>query len=382
MRHHSLRWLLGTFLLIFILVMWTPQGKGWVKTFLFIPQILEDSPIKPQEFITATPIREKIKFPVAVGESEADLYLPQGSGKHPAVLFYMGVVPPDRDEKRIVALGEALARSGVIVMIPWLQTQAENKIIESDINSLVKAFEYLTTMNRVDSSKVGMSGICTGASMLAVAAQDPRISSNIKFLNFFAGYYDATDLVRAVSSRTSFQKDVFRLWEPDKLTISVLNQHLIEGVTDVHDRSILKRMFIENEDISNVQPISLGSEGFATYQLINGASLSETNDLIENLSTSTIRFLKAISPSTNIHLLKTKMFIMHDRNDRLVPYEESLRFLENYSDPDKSHYTEFSLFQDAVQVHMDEDSELSTFRYTAELFKLLRHVYLIMRELQ
>ena len=76
------------------------------------------------------------------------------------------------------------------------------------------------------------------------------------------------------------------------------------------------------------------------------------------------------------------MFIMHDRNDRLIPYEESLRFLENYSDPDKSHYTEFSLFQDAVQVHMDEDSELSTFRYTAELFKLLRHVYLIMRELQ
>ena len=104
--------------------MWTPQGKGWVKTFLFIPQILESSPVKPQEFVTGTPVREKIKFPIAVGESEADLYLPHGSGKHPAVLFYMGVVPPDRDEKRIVDLGNALARSGVIVMIPWLRTQA------------------------------------------------------------------------------------------------------------------------------------------------------------------------------------------------------------------------------------------------------------------
>ena len=382
MHRHSLRWLLGTFLLIFILAIWTPQGKGWIKTFLFIPQILVDSPIKPQEFITDAPIRETIQFPTAVGESEADLYLPQGSGEHPAVLFYMGVVPPNRDEKRIVALGEALARSGVIVMIPWLRTQAENKIIEGDIDSLVKAFEYLTTMNRVDSNRVGMSGICTGASMLAVAAQDPRISSNIKFLNFFAGYYDATDLVQAVSSRTSFHGDKFRPWEPDKLTVSVLNQHLIEGVTDVHDRSILKRMFIDRENMSNVQPIRLGSEGFATYQLINGASLSKTNNLIEHLSTSTTQFLKTISPSTNIHLLKTKMFIMHDRNDRLIPYEESLRFLENYSDPEKHHYTEFSLFQDAIQVHMDEESELSTFRYTAELFKLLRHVYLIMRELQ
>ena len=382
MRHHSVRWLLGTFILIFALVMWTPQGKGWVKTFLFIPQILESSPVKPQEFVTGTPVREKIKFPIAVGESEADLYLPHGSGKHPAVLFYMGVVPPDRDEKRIVDLGNALARSGVIVMIPWLRTQAENKIIESDIDSLVNAFEYLKTMNRVDSNRVGMSGICTGASMLAVAAQDSRISSNIKFLNFFAGYYDATDLVRAVSSRTSFQKNEYRLWEPDKLTRSVLNQHLIEGVSDVRDRSILNRMFIQNEDMSNMQPIRLGPEGFATYQLISGVSLAETYDLIENLSTSTTRFLKAISPSTNIHLLKTKMFIMHDRNDRLVPYEESLRFLENYNDPDKYHYTEFSLFQDAVQVHMDEDSELSAFRYSVELFKLIRHVYLIMRELQ
>ena len=72
MRHHSVRWLLGTFILIFALVMWTPQGKGWVKTFLFIPQILESSPVKPQEFVTGTPVTEKIKFPIAVGESEAE----------------------------------------------------------------------------------------------------------------------------------------------------------------------------------------------------------------------------------------------------------------------------------------------------------------------
>ena len=43
MRHQPLRWLLGTFLLIFILVMWTPQGKAWtIKTWDEIKDSFKD----------------------------------------------------------------------------------------------------------------------------------------------------------------------------------------------------------------------------------------------------------------------------------------------------------------------------------------------------
>ena len=45
----------------------------------------------------------------------------------------------------------------------------------------------------------------------------------------------------------------------------------------------LLNIFNQNKDMSNMQPIRLGPEGFATYQLISGVSLAETYDLIENL---------------------------------------------------------------------------------------------------
>ena len=87
------------------------------------------------------------------------------------MLFFLGVVPPDRDESRVVALGDALARSGVVVMIPWLQSQIEHRISPEDVESLVRGFEHLRAHESVDPDRVGVGGICTGASLTAVAAR-------------------------------------------------------------------------------------------------------------------------------------------------------------------------------------------------------------------
>ncbi len=363
-----------------LLLVSTPQGRASIKAALFVPEIIPGMPLKPLSLLTDRPTKETVDIPLTRAGS-ADLYLPAGSGRHSAVLFYLGVVPPDRDESRIVALGEALARSGVVVMVPWLETQARGRIVPEDIDSLVSAFELLRSLDRVDPDRVGMGGVCTGASMTLVAAQDDRIRTNVKFVNSFAGYYDAEDFLKAVGSRSRFYGEGAAPWRPDDLTMRLMTDHLIEGVSNPDDRAALTSLFTDTASGEGGGPGRLGPEGLAVYRLIQGVPLEEVDGLIDMLSPKTRRLLALISPSTNIDRLDARALIMHDRADRLVPSEESRRLADAIGEDGDTYHTEFSLFQNVVQVHSGDDGEPGPLSYVVEAFKLIQHMYVVMREI-
>ena len=355
----------------------TPQVRNSVKPDLFIPQILPAIPLKPLEYVSGTPIREKITFTSSQGISEADIYFPSGDGNHAAVVFFMGIVPPDREQERIVALAEGLARTGMVVLIPWLDTQTENRLIVTDIEVLVDAFQHLQNHERVDRERVGMGGICTGASMAVVAAQSPRINEEVAFINSFAGYFDAFDLVKSTAASSRFDDSETYEWSPDRLTKSLVNSHLVEGAGGV-DEQILNGI-VETGSWNQSEYDSLTLGGKAVLTLLSNPTLPEANEAIRNLNDETYHFLSAVSPSTNMDMLKTDVLLMHDLHDKLVPAEESRRFANAVVKNGKNVYhTEFSLFQNAVQVHKDETENSGTLNFIKQAFKLYKHMYKVM----
>jgi dienelactone hydrolase len=374
-----LKVMVASIALIVLLLAVTPQGRAAVRTALFVPQVLPAIPFKPQEWVTGDPVLREVQYPRADGQGVADLYLPAGSGRHSAVMFFQGVVPGGRYDPRIVALAEGLARSGMVVMIPWSDTQIEQRIVTEDIDNLVRAFQYLRTVDAVDPDRVGMGGICVGASLAMVAAQDERIRDQVRFVNFFAGYYDAFDLTRAIGSRSRFSDDYVAPWDTDKLTLKVFQYHLIDGVADARDRDLLIRIFYRKEQETEAQAQFLTPEGIAVYRLLNGVPFEEVGGLVELLSPETTEFLRLISPSTHIDQLKARVLIMHDRADRLVPSEESRRLAEALGDESDTYHTEFSFFQKQIQVHVGDAGDVGPLDYAREAFKLFMHMYNIMR---
>ena len=130
-----------------------------------------------------------------------------------------------------------------------------------------------------------MGGICVGASFVTVAAQDDRIRDKVKFVNFLAGYYDISDLARAIGSRSRFGEGYSAPWAPDSLTYEVFRYHLITGVSSVADRRILAQAPRGGEaDESTVE--ALTEEGRAVYRLLTGTSLEEADALVDQLSTA------------------------------------------------------------------------------------------------
>ena len=76
-------------LIILGILIATPQVRNSIKAALFIPQILPAIPVKPLEYVSGTPIREKITFTSSQGISEADIYFPSGDEMHAAVVFFI-----------------------------------------------------------------------------------------------------------------------------------------------------------------------------------------------------------------------------------------------------------------------------------------------------
>lgn len=379
-----LRWLkrlalamLAAIVIAAIVIAVTPQGRTGVKTALFLPQILPEFPVKPQEWFTGTPTRQNVSYPIASGSGNADVYVPASDGLHSAVLLFLGVNPAGRDDPRVVGLAEGLARSGVVVMIPWSDTMTQQRISVGDVDNLVYAFQYMIGLDVVDAEKAGMGGFCVGASFATVAAQDFRIRDQVKFVNFFGGYYNARDLVASVVTSTRFDAGNTEPWRPDSLSTQVIRRHLIEGVRDRNEQSMLSQEFIDRTASLNVPMIeALSTDAKVVYDLLNEKDVVQARKLVEALPASALATLNAISPITNIEYLNARVLIMHDREDALVPSEESRRLADSLAAQGNVYHTEFSLFR-----HLDPTRAVSPPIYVKELWKLYLHMYNVLREL-
>ena len=364
------------FIIVAIIGVITPQGRVAIHTLLFLPQVLPGLPFKPQQWLIRSPIREEVRFPIKSGDGAADLYVPAGGGKHSAVLLFLGVNPAGRDDPRVVGLAEGLARTGTVVMIPWSDSMTQKRVTIAEIDNLVMAFQYLRGLDIVDSDRVGMGGFCVGASFATVAAQDVRIHEQVRFVNFFGGYYDALDLVKSVVTRSRFYGGEVEGWNPNSLSVEVVTVHLIEGVQDKEERRLLTQTFLESKSKQaiNLERLSLGAT--AVYKLLEGPDFDEVDKLLGQLPEATLDSLRRISPSANLERLRARVLIMHDREDDLVPSEESRRFVDSLDENQSAYYTEFSLFQ-----HVDPTRAVSPPVFVREAFKLFLHMYNVIDEL-
>ena len=361
--------------IVMLVVMFaTPQGRSALKTLGFVFQVIPSIPVKPIEIFSSQPVREEVRFTQSTGSGVADIYRPDNDKENAAVLLFLGVNPAGRDDARVVNLAESLARTGMVVMIPWSDTMTQNRIDPNEVSNLVEAYKYLSDLEYVDPERVGFGGFCVGSSLAAVAAQDPEIRDNIAFINFFGGYFDAMDLMASISSSTRFGDYGRQPWEPSDLATSVLRGHLIELIPLERDKSLIEQILSSQDSLTKNQVGDLSEEGKRVYKLLTGTSLVEARELISQLPEEFQDDMKAVSPISNVGDIKARILIMHDASDNNVPPEESRRFFEALKGREDVTYTEFAFFN-----HMDPGRDVGPLTWMGDVYKLFMHLYSIIR---
>ncbi|MCH8897697.1 MAG: hypothetical protein IIC33_05325, partial [Chloroflexi bacterium] len=215
-------------LVVAIIIILAPPVRAATHTAFFVLQTL-DAPFKPQPWFTRTPLREEVKYSRPDGQGVADIYRIPDNQRRAAVLIFLGANAAGRGDPDVINLGDALARTGFVVMFHWSPTMGLRYNIDpEEIEGLVHAFQYLLAQDFVDRGRAGMGGFSVGGSFALVAAADSRIRDDVVFVNSFGAYYDAQDLFLQIASRSRLNDPESGPWDVDRLTWLVFANALSE----------------------------------------------------------------------------------------------------------------------------------------------------------
>lgn len=325
------------------LLAFTPMGRAYVRSALLVADILSGTPKSLLRYISQDPIIHTVEFPVFNAIVEAALYQPVTSGKHPAIIFALGY-PSNINDPMLDRLSEDLARLGFVILIPRLIGMQNGELVHDDVEILVSAFEWLSTLPEVDAEHIGFSGFCVGSSLGLVAAQDTRINQQVAVVNVFGGYYDLTSLLRAVSAQSSVYQNEEFPWQPAEQSVNLFVKNVLLYLNNTVDREILM-VFYQNRDSNSSHPAGLSPLGEIAYELLTTSNTQAVDALLEQIPPEIQDQLDRISPKTGMSALRAKVFIMHDISDPYVPVTESYHLADAIQDPDRKVYAKFVLFE-------------------------------------
>lgn len=329
----------------------TRSGRVAVQAAVYLPDMVLQVPLpfRPVELFTDAPIRQRVTIEYQSRNGprtiEADLYTPRRGGNRPGVVFSMGAPPLDLDEKRLVRIADATARSGVVMLVPFSERLDDERILPEEIDALVAQFQYVQSLPGVDPGRVGFLGASVGGSLALVAAADPRIADKVDHVVSFGGYFDALDTFGAIATHRIQYGSVDEEWTPRRHAARVMSIQIIDAVPESRDRDLLWRWFIDYEAPAPGQVAALSPIGKAAYDFLANEDPDAAPDLIRRLPARAIEDLEYLSPRTSINDVQAELFIIHDRADPFIPYTESRRMKDALGERPGTHFDELRLFE-------------------------------------
>jgi dipeptidyl aminopeptidase/acylaminoacyl peptidase len=349
------------------------DGGAAARTAVFLLKLFPMIPSGPVDWVTPTPVVERVRYPTAHGMADGDLYRPSGAGTHPAVLVCLGVVPFAVDHPQVPRLGAALARAGFAALMYWSPAMRDLRLVPDDVADMARAYEALVGRDGIDPSRSGLLGTCVGGAFALMASAQSAIRDRVAFVATFAPYSSMHTFVRDVATASRSSAAGRTPWAVDPLTRRVY----VRSVTDMllaAEAELLRRAFLDgNGDVDAEQ---LSSEGRRVYELLRASDVHDVDAALEELPQPMRERLDAMSPLLYLHDVRAPLIVIgHDQDDLVIPIDESRRLRDALVGRGGVEYTEFAMFE-----HADPTKRhLSPLRMAQQLVKFYRHIYPMFR---
>jgi len=238
---------------------------------------------------------QTVHFPDARGtDVTGTLYLPRSWGRHASVVLVHGWTDLADQAPAAVRFGQAMARTGHIVLVPRMARLAAGYVDDSAIDGLVGAVGFLRSRSDVDRERVALFGVCLGAAVAITSAADPRMPS-LRMVAGVNAYYDVVDMIQAVTTGTVSGADRMISWSPYP-PVAYLVQLNVRSLTQGDpDLTIAVKRILENRDASRVRP------------------------LLDALPEAARHELALASPAASIAALRTRLVLLQAAADPVVP---------------------------------------------------------------
>jgi pimeloyl-ACP methyl ester carboxylesterase len=235
-------------------------------------------------------------------------YFPIQEGPHPGIVLTTGVQPEGADDAGVRRMRAALAARGFAVLTIDSAPLKQALIQPKELENLAEGFRFLRDHPTTDPGRIGFVGLSVGSSLAVLAAAHEDIREEVRYIVFFAGYYDPKELIIEVLCREFAIHDTRRHWEPAQRIIDVVDLNLTQWKEAEESESA--RALIER-----IQALE---------------DCEELAVLKEALPEHTRKTLESLSPSNRIAEVQAPLFILHGRQDTYIPYSHSLALYESH----------------------------------------------------
>jgi pimeloyl-ACP methyl ester carboxylesterase len=347
----------------------TPPGRSAVMAALLLPHFFPGGVPRPLRLFTPAPSVQTVEVPGAPGRMVADLYLPVGAGRHPAMVLLLGVNPLPRDHEQVTTLADGIARAGIATVVAESDALLGGEIRPEEVDNLVALFEYLERHQAIDPQRIGFSGFCVGAVLELLAASDPRIADRVAYVNAFSVYADPIDVLKAILTRSMPVPEGRAPWTPSDLTREIFIKEAIATLPAQRDRALLARELIEGTTLTAQEIESLSSGATHLRELLTTRDPERVETLSAALPADIVTALRRLSPAATVPRLRATTFLMHDQNDTYLPVSGARQLAALLPRETSGRYSEFRLFAHVVPGGI-EDPVL----FAGEMVKLLDHI--------
>ena len=275
---------------------------------------------------TPAPIRAPVDYQVDGRARHGDLYL-SPDGARGGLVLVPGVAEAGKDDPRLVALANSLARVRFAVLVPDITGLKQLRVRPADAVEIADAMRWLGA--RADLAPDGRLGAvaisyAVGPTLLAAL----EVGDSLRFLVALGGYYDMTALVTFFTTGYFRERGAWRYMTPNAYGKWVFARSNLVHVANDRDRALLDEMATRKmadleADIADLAR-ELGAEGRAIHDLLTNTEPDRVAGLIERLGPAMRADMTALDPSArDLSGLKARLILIHGRADAIVPYTES-----------------------------------------------------------
>jgi hypothetical protein len=138
------------------------------------------------------PLRETIDYLAFGSLRKADTYRPGGGeDAQAAIVVLPGIVRLGKDDPRIVAFAESMARARFLVFVPDLQSLRELSVRSEDLEELRALVSHIATEEFAGTAaSIGIIAFSYAAGPAILAAMQPETRDFVRFVYAIGAYYD------------------------------------------------------------------------------------------------------------------------------------------------------------------------------------------------
>lgn len=281
-------------------------------------------------------------------EREATLYLPPGRPRTaPGWVVLHGLTVPGRRHAAMTRFVRSLCASGAVVLVPDVPAWRELRLDVRAARETVEAgVLHLDGLPQVQPGGVGAIGFSFGATQVLMASADPAMHGHLRAVVGFGGYCDLGRMIRCLftgghewrGQRQTLDPDPYGRW------IVVGNYlTLLPGCAGMHpvaDAALELALEAGRRGDWAWGPhydalkVELGRDFtgeerriWETIAPLTGVALDveRAGELAARFAAAALEHDPGLDPRPHLPHLQAKVVLSHGRQDRLIPYTETLR---------------------------------------------------------